>query len=74
MVDQPVQRKSSVIVQLHFFDNGNLESFPLSDKIMNAPFNNEFKNLELLKYDNATGNPVEHLIEFKSKLILYDYN
>lgn len=38
---------------------------------MNTFHSSEFKQSELQKYDNDTGNPVEHLIYFKSKLMLH---
>lgn len=41
---------------------------------MNTPHNSEFKQPNLLKYDNAMGVLVEHLINFKSKLIVHSYD
>lgn len=38
---------------------------------MNSAHNSEFKHCDLPKYDNVTGDPTEHLIEFKRKLMLH---
>lgn len=38
---------------------------------MNGSYNNKFKQPELSKYGNVTYNPIEHLNDFKSKLILH---
>lgn len=54
-----------------FFYYGNLEILPFFNEIMKAPYSSKFKQLDLPKYDNTMGNPVEHLIDFKSKLMLY---
>lgn len=66
MINQIVQKKNIEVDQLHFFDDGNLESLPFSDEIMNAPHSSKFKQLDRPKNDNANGDPVEHLIDFKA--------
>lgn len=44
---------------------------PFLDEITNTSHNSEFNQPELPKYDNATSNPIEYLINFKSTWMLY---
>lgn len=45
-------------------------AYLFSNEIMNASHSSKFKQSELPKYDNAISDPMEHLIDFKSKLVL----
>lgn len=60
--------------QLHYFIDGNLESLLLSDEIMNDPYSANIKWLEKHKYDKVGGDPIEHVIEFNSKLMFHVSN
>lgn len=71
MIDRAVHKKSTKVEHMHFLNDGNMESPPFSGGIMNASHNSEFKQPELPKYDNTSGDCMEHLIDFKNKLMLH---
>lgn len=48
-----------------------IKNLLFSNEIMNAPYNNEFKQPKLPKYDNTTDDHMEYLIYFKNKLMLH---
>lgn len=72
MIDQTIQKISIKVEHEHFFDDHNFKNLLFLDEIINAPHNSQFEQPNLPKYDNATGDPIEHLIDFKNKLILDD--
>lgn len=44
---------------------------PLADGLLNPPVSSSIKVPDLPHYDITQGNPYEHIINFKNKLLIY---